>query len=182
MTHLARLREGTLQVERENTSTDRRIDVSDRRDRRVAKASTAAPAILLGSAVLIVSGFLDWVAGRDATNDANGFQIPDGRVVLGIGAALLVIGILMAKNRRVGSWFDADLLATALSTIALVTVGTLWAYLGSDERSPDVGLYVATAGAAIAMVGSLAAALRSGSDRLTEDDEGRGDIGRGDRS
>jgi len=137
--------------------------------------------ILIGGAILLVSGFLDWVAGRDAANDANGFQIPDGRVVLGIAAALLVIGALMAKNRRVGSWFDADLLASALSTIALVTVVTMWAYLGSDERSPDVGLYVATAGAAIAMFGALSAALRSGSDRLTADDEGRGDIGRGDR-
>lgn len=173
-----------MQSQRESTSTNHRIDVSDRReerDQRVARASTAAPMILLGSAVIIVSGFLDWIAGRDAANDANGFQIPDGRVVLGIGAALLVMGILMAKNRRVGSWFDADMLATALSTVALVTVGTLWAYLGSDERSPDVGLYVATAGAAIAMIGSLAAALRSGSDRLTVDDEGRGDVGRGNR-
>jgi hypothetical protein len=156
--------------------------VRDRdRDRRVARASTAAPAILIGSVVLIVAAFLDWVGGRDSASDANGFQIPDGRVVLGIGAALLVVGILMAKNRRVGSWFDADLLATALSTIGLVTVGAFWAYLGSDERSPDVGLYVAAAGAAIAMVGSLSALLRSGSDRLTADDEGRGDVGRGDR-
>lgn len=149
------------------------------RDRRVARASVAAPAILIGSVVLIVSTFLDWVAGREATSDANGFQIPDGRIVLGIGAALLVMGILMAKNRRVGSWFDADLLGVALSTIALVTVVAFWAYLGSDERSPDIGLYGATAGAAIAMVGSLAALLRSGSDRATVDDDGRGDVGRG---
>ena len=170
-----------MQSTRESTSTNGQIDVSDRRDRRVARSSTAAPVILLGSAVIIVSGFLDWIAGRDMANDANGFQIPDGRIVLGLGAALLVTGILMAKNRRVGSWFDADLLAAALSTTALVMVGTLWAYLASDERSPDVGLYVATAGAAIAMVGSLSAALRSGSDRLTVDDEGRGDVGRGDR-
>lgn len=148
------------------------------RDRRVARASVAAPAILIGSVVLIVSTFLDWVAGRDATSDANGFQIPDGRVVLGIGAALLVMGILMAKNRRVGSWFDADLLGVTLSTIALATVVAFWAYLGSDERSPDIGLYGATAGAAIAMVGSLAALLRSGSDRATVDDDGRGDVGR----
>lgn len=170
-----------MQSARESTFTDRRIDIPDRRDGRAARASTAAPLIVIGSAVLVVSGFLDWIAGRDAVNDANGFQIPDGRVVLGIGAALLVMGILMAKNRRVGSWFDADLLATALSTLALGTVVTLWVYLGSDERSPDVGLYVATAGAAIAMFGSLSAALRSDSDRLTVDDEGRGDVGRGDR-
>jgi hypothetical protein len=175
-----------MQSEREG----RTIDVSDGdgrvvnrrdRDRRVSRSSTAAPALLIGSVILIVASFLDWVAGRDAANDANGFQIPDGRIVLGIGAALLVMGILMAKNKRVGSWFDADLLGAALSTIALVTVVAFWSYLGSDERSPDVGLYVAAAGAAIAMFGALSAALRSGSDRVTVDDEGRGDIGRGDR-
>ena len=84
----------------------------------------------------------------------------------------------MMSNRRVGSWFDADLLGVALSTVALVTIVTLWAYLGSDERSPDIGLYVAAVGAAIAMVGSLAALVRSGSDRDTADDAGRGDVGR----
>ena len=122
------------------------------------------------------------IDGREqSVTDPNGFQIPDGRVVLGIGAALLVTGVLMASNRRVGTWFDADLLGVALSTFALVTVVTLWAYLGSDERSPDIGLYVAAAGAAIAMVGSMAALLRSGSDRATVDDEGRGDVGRSTR-
>ena len=131
---------------------------------------------------MIVATFLDWIDGREqSVTDPNGFQIPDGRVVLGIGAALLVTGVLMAKNRRVGTWFDADLLGVALSTFALVTVVTLWAYLGSDERSPDIGLYVAAAGAAIAMVGSMAALLRSGSDRATVDDEGRGDVGRSTR-
>ena len=131
---------------------------------------------------MIAATFLDWIDGREQSiTDPNGFQIPDGRVVLGIGAALLVMGILMAKNRRVGSWFDADLLGVALSTFALVTVVSLWAYLASDERSPDIGLYVAAAGAAIAMIGTLAALLRSGSDRATVDDEGRGDIGRSTR-
>ena len=100
------------------------------------------------------------------------------RIALGIGAALLLMGILMAANRRVGSWFDADLLGVALSTVALVTIVSLWVYLGSDERSPDVGIYVAAAGAAIAMVGSLVALLRSGSDRATLDSKGEGDIGR----
>ena len=84
----------------------------------------------------------------------------------------------MATNKRVGSWFDADLLGFALSTVALVTVVTLWIYLASDERSPDVGIYVATAGAAFAMVGSLMALLKSASDRATLDDDGEGDIGR----
>lgn len=152
------------------------------RDRRISRSSTAAPALLFGSLVMIVATFLDWIDGREQlVTDPNGFQIPDGRVVLGIGAALLVMGILMAKNRRVGTWFDADLLGVALSTFALVTVVSLWAYLGSDERSPDIGLYVAAAGAAIAMVGSLVALLRSGSDRATVDDEGRGDVGRSTR-
>lgn len=145
--------------------------------RRSSRSSTAAPAIVLGSLALIVGCFLDWISGREqALTDPNGFQIPDGRVALAIGAALLLVGVLTWANKRVGSWFDADLLAVALSTIALVTIVTLWAYLGSDERSPDIGLYVSTAGAGIAMIGSLAALLRSGSDRATADREGRGDV------
>ena len=148
-------------------------------DRRESRSSTAALTLAFGGLVLVVASFFDWIDGREQSlTDPNGFQIPDGRLVLGIGAALLLMGILMATNRRVGSWFDADLLGFALSTVALVTVVTLWAYLASDERSPDVGIYVATAGAAIAMVGSLMALLKSQSDRATLDEEGRGDVGR----
>ena len=168
--------------QRERTGSEAVVGDGRVRDRRESRSSTAAPMLIVGSAIMIVASFLDWIDSRDeAVGAANGFQIPDGRVVLGIGAALLVIGILMAKNRRVGSWFDADLLGSALATIALVNVLALWSYLGSDDRSPDIGLYVAAAGAAIARVGALSAALRSGSDRLTVDDEGRGDVGRGDR-
>jgi hypothetical protein len=149
------------------------------RDRRDSRSSVAAMPLLFGGLVLVVSGFFDWIDGREQSlTDPNGFQIPDGRLVLGIGAALLLMGILMASNRRVGSWFDADLLGFALSTVAVATVVTLWAYLASDERSPDIGIYVATAGALIAMVGCLIALLKSRSDRATLDDDGRGDVGR----
>lgn len=149
------------------------------RDRRVSRTSTAAPALMLGGLILIVGTFMDWVDGRElALTDPNGFQIPDGRMALGIGVGLLLMGVLMAANKRVGSWFDADLLGVALSTVGLVTIVSLWMYLGSDERSPDIGLYVSAAGAAIAMVGALVALLRSGSDRATTDDDGRGDVGR----
>ena len=174
-----------MQTERDDVvqASDGDTRVIRDKDRRVSKSSTAAPALLIGSLVMIAGTFLDWIDGREQSiTDPNGFQIPDGRVVLGIGAALLVMGILMAKNRRVGTWFDADLLGVALSTFALVTVVSLWAYLASDERSPDIGLYVAAAGSAVAMIGTLAALLRSGSDRATVDDEGRGDVGRGTRS
>lgn len=168
------------QTEREDhATTDRDGAQRVARDHRTSRSAAAAPALVFGSLVLIVGTLLDWVDSRDAVDSAaNGYQIPDGRVALGIGAALLVIGILMGSNKRVGSWFDADLLGTALSTFALVTIGALWLYLGSDERSPDIGLYVAAAGAAIAMVGSLMALLKSASDRATWDDDGKGDIGR----
>jgi len=149
------------------------------KDRRTSRSSTAAPALIVGSLILIVASFLDWIDGRElAITDPNGFQLPDGRIALAIGAAMLVMGIVMAANKRVGNWFDADLLGVALSTVALVTVVSLWVYLASDERSPDVGLYVAAAGALIAMAGSLIALLRSGSDRATWDDKGEGDVGR----
>ena len=166
-------------VREEHTTRDRDGDPRVISDRRESRSSTAALALAFGGLVLVVGSFLDWIDGRSqAIADPNGFQIPDGRIALGIGAALLLMGILMAANKRVGSWFDADLLGVALSTVALVTIVSLWVYLGSDERSPDVGIYVATAGAAIAMVGSLMALLKSSSDRATLDEKGEGDVGR----
>ena len=162
---------------------DRDGDRRTIRDRRVARSSTAAPFLIVGSLALVVGSFLDWVGARDqAVGASNGYQLPDGRVALGVGVALLLVGILMAANRRVGSWFDADLLGTALSTFALVTVAAFWAYLGSDDRSPEIGLWVAAAGALIAMAGSLVALLKSASDRATWDDEGEGDVGRNQRA
>jgi hypothetical protein len=154
---------------------DRRVNI----DRRDGRSSTAAWTLAFGGLVMVVASFFDWIDGREQSlTDPNGFQLPDGRLVLGIGAALLLMGILMATNRRVGTWFDADLLGFALATVGLVTVVSLWAYLASDERSPDIGIYVASAGALIAMVGALIALLKSRSDRATLDEEGRGDVGR----
>ena len=163
----------------DRTTRDRDGDRRVARDRRISRSSTAAVPLVIGSLALIGGSLLDWIGGRDqAVGASNGYQIPDGRVALGIGAALLIMGILMAANKRVGTWFDADLLGTALSTFALVTVAALWAYLASDNRSPEIGLFVAVAGAVVAMVGSLVALLRSASDRATWDDEGKGDVGR----
>jgi hypothetical protein len=148
-------------------------------DRRKSRSSTAAPVLIVGSLAIIIGSFLDWIGSRDqAVGASNGYQIPDGRLALGIGVALLLMGILMAANKRVGSWFDADLLGTALSTVALVTIVTLWASLGSDNRSVEAGVYVAAGGSFIAMAGCLVALLRSASDRATWDDEGEGDVGR----
>jgi hypothetical protein len=85
---------------------------------------------------------------------------------------------LMWANKRVGSWFDADLLGVTLSTIALGTIIGFLIDLGDTGRTVEIGAYVALAGALIAFIGGMAALLRSGSDRATADDEGRGDIGR----
>jgi hypothetical protein len=104
-------------------------------------------------------------------------NVPDGRIVMGIGLALLVMATLMWANKRVGSWFDADLLGVALSTIAIGTIVAFLIDVGDTGRSVEIGTYVSLAGAVIAFIGGLAALLRSGSDRATVDDEGRGDVG-----
>jgi cellobiose-specific phosphotransferase system component IIC len=167
-------------------TSERRERTSTRVDDRVARASVAAPAVLIGSLIVIVGTFLDWGSRTvsDATGtqtetvDLSGFNVPDGRIVMGIGFALLVVAVLMWANKRVESWFDADLLGVALSTFA---IGTIVAFLidgGDTGRSVEIGTYVSLAGALIAFIGGIAALLRSGSDRATVDDEGRGDIGR----
>jgi hypothetical protein len=60
--------------------------------------------------------FLDWASGTviDATGtnqtetlDLSGLNVPDGRIVMRVGLALLVMAALMWANKRVGSWFDA---------------------------------------------------------------------------
>ena len=155
-------------------------------DRRVARASMAAPAILIGALVVIVGTFLDWASGTviDATGtqsetvDLSGLNVPDGRIVMGIGLALLVMAALMWANKRVGSWFDADLLGVTLSTIAIGTIVAFLVDVGDTGRSVEIGAYVSLAGLVIAFIGGLAALLRSGSDRATVDDEGRGDVER----
>ena len=151
---------------------------------REARSSTAALPILIGSLAVIVGCFLEWAsvstdaASRTAAGDFNGYNLPDGRIVMGIGVALLVIAALMWANRRVGSWFDADLLGVALSAIAAVTVVTFLMDVGSAGRSAEIGTYVALGGALIAFVGAIAALLRSGSDRATAGDDARGDVER----
>ena len=155
-------------------------------DQRDARASVAAPALLIGALVVLVGTFLDWASGAviDATGtqtetvDLSGLNVPDARIVMGIGLALLVMGALMWANKRVGSWFDADLLGVALSTIAIGTIVAFLIDVGDTGRSVEIGTYVSLAGAVIAFIGVLAALLRSGSDRATVDDQGRGDVER----
>jgi hypothetical protein len=158
--------------------------------RIAARPSMAALPILIGSLVLIVGSFLDWTspssnqagaganAGQAGGPTLSGYNLPDGRIVMAIGFALLVMAALMWMNRRVGSWFDADLLGVALATIAIVTIVAFLLDVGSTARSAEIGIYISLVGAVIAFGGALAALLRSGSDRDTRDEEGRGDIGR----
>ena len=168
-------------------SSEGRGRTLNRVDHRDARASMAAPALLIGALVVLVGTFLDWASGTviDATGtaqtetlDLSGFNVPDGRIVMGIGFALLVMAALMWANKRVGSWFDADLLGVTLSTIAIGTIVAFLIDVGDSGRSVEIGTYVSLAGAVIAFIGGLAALLRSGSDRATVDDEGRGDVGR----
>ena len=159
-----------------------------RLDDRGARASTAAPVVLIGGLVLLVGAFLDWASGTattaaqgataTVTTDLSGYNLPDGRIAAGIGLALAMMGLLMWANKRVGSWFDSDLLGVALSAIAVGVIVTYLMDVGSSDGSAEIGSYVSLAGAAIAWIGAGAALLRSGSDRATRDREGRGDVER----
>jgi hypothetical protein len=175
--------DGRSSMDRSSEGRDRALT---RVDHREARASVAAPALLIGALVAIVGTFLDWasttvtVATDTQTDrvDLSGFNVPDGRIVMGIGFALLVMATLMWANKRVGSWFDADLLGVTLSTIAIGTIVAFLIDVGDSGGSAEIGTYVSLAGVGIAFIGGLAALLRSGSDRATVDDEGRGDVGR----
>jgi hypothetical protein len=169
-----------------DTGYDDRIGT--RRDVSYARASVAAPPILIGSVILIVGVFLDWATGgggttelgaTTATTELSGYNLIDGRIVAALGVALLLSAVLMWANKRVGSWFDADLLGVALSAAAIAQIVLFLMDVGNEALSADYGVYVSLVGAAIALIGALAALLRSGSDRATVDRDGRGDVGRG---
>jgi hypothetical protein len=99
---------------------------------------------------VLVGTFLDWASGTviDATGtqtetvDLSGLNVPDGRIVMGIGLALLVMAALMWANTKVGSWFDADLLGVTLSTIAIGTIVAFLIDVGDTGRSVEIGTYV----------------------------------------
>ena len=97
-------------------------------DHRDARASVAAPAILIG-ALVIVGTFLDWASGTviDATGtqtetvDLSGLNSRrphrDGN-----RSCPPCDGHLDVGEQEGRSWFDADLLGVALSTIAIGTI------------------------------------------------------------
>ena len=135
----------------------------------VARPSAAAPFLGIAGLILAVSAFLNWA--KDANESARaedssiaGYAVSDGRIVLGIGIALLLMALYMATSRRAGHWFDSDLLGLALSTIALTVAVATWLAI-PDEVSADIGLYVAMLGGLIGLVGSLLALLAGRRDR-----------------
>jgi hypothetical protein len=148
----------------------------ERSGKRLFRSSAAAPGIALGALVLVIGTFMNWVSGPNTAVDGEGispqgFALQDGRVILGLGFALLIVATCMWLTRRIDSWFDANLLVVALSTVCVVVIATRWAQLTQDNTglSPDVGLYVALAGALIAWLTGLAGMFASRSDRISEE-------------
>ena len=144
------------------------------------RRSTAAPIIGLGGIALIIGTMLPWASNSvaGAANRVNesisGSSLSDGRIAMGLGFAMVMIALVMFTTRRVGAWFDADLLGLALATTAGVVTIATWTALNSNagaavSRSADTGLYVALAGSVVAFAGALAGLMRSGSDRATDD-------------
>jgi peptidoglycan/LPS O-acetylase OafA/YrhL len=88
----------------------------------------------------------------------------------------LVAGLLMWANRRLDSWFDADLLGIALSVFAIAQIGMWLMDINNEALSADYGVYVSLAGAVIAFVGGLVALLGSRSDRVTTEVDRSGDV------
>jgi hypothetical protein len=138
-------------------------------DRPEAKASIAAPLLGIGGVGLVIGSLLTWIDTSDTNGaEVNGGSLSDGRLVMGIGFALLIMAVYMATTRRYGHWFDADLLGATLGAIATTTIVATWVAI-PEGQSPDLGLYVSLAGAVVALVGALSALAKSRSD--SEDDD-----------
>ena len=156
---------------------DDRFVEGRRRDVR-GRSSVAAPAIVIGSIVMIVGAFLDWATGtggttvlgvQTTTSGVSGYSLIDGRIVGALGVALLIAGLLMWANKRLDSWFDSDLLGIALSVFAIAQIGMWLADINNEALSADYGVYVSLAGAVIAFIGAIVALFASRSDRATTD-------------
>ena len=150
------------------------------------RMSMAAPAIVVGSIVMVVGAFLDWATGTGGTTifgvqtttaGLSGYSLVDGRIVGALGVALLIAGLLMWSNRRLESWFDADLLGVALSLFAIAVIGMWLLDIDNEALSADYGVFVSLAGAVIAFIGAIVALLGSRSDRTTTDLDRRSDVG-----
>jgi len=163
---------------------DDRFAQGRRRDIR-GRSSMAAPAIVIGSIVMIVGAFLDWATGtggttvlgvQTTTSGVSGYSLVDGRIVGALGVASLIAGLLMWVNRRLDSWFDADLLGVALSAFAIAEIGMWLMDINNEALSADYGVYVALAGGVIAFIGAIVALLGSRSDRVSTDLDRSSDV------
>jgi hypothetical protein len=145
----------------------------ERLGKRLFRSSVAAPGVGLGGIILVVGTLLTWASRSrksGGTFSFHGFSLQDGRVVMGIGFALLVMGVIMWAVRRIDSWFDANLLAVALSTAAVaVTATRLAQILDAGTLSAEVGIYITIAGALIVWIAGLAGIFASRSDRVSEE-------------
>src|SRR3954462_1291039 len=163
---------------------DDRFAQGRRREVR-GRPSMAAPAIVVGSIVMIVGALLDLATGTGGTTvfgvqtttaGLSGYNLVDGRIVGALGVALLIAGLLMWANGRLESWFDADLLGVALSLFAIALIGMWLLDIDNEALSADYGVFVSLAGAVIGFIGALVALLGSRSDRATTDMDRRGDV------
>lgn len=110
---------------------------------------------------------------QTTTSGVSGYSLVDGRIVGALGIASLIAGLLMWVNRRLDSWFDADLLGVALSAFAIAEIGMWLMDINNEALSADYGVYVALAGSVIAFIGAIVALLASRSDRVTKDRKSR---------
>lgn len=152
----------------ESVYEDTRTRSSRGLERSKAKASVAAPLLGIGGLALALGTLLTWVDAGDAATGAEvaGSSLSDGRLVMGIGLGMLLMGVYMATTRRYGHWYDADLLGATLGAIATTVIVTTWIAL-PDGQTADLGLYVSLAGAVLGLIGALAALAQS---RVDHDD------------
>jgi len=152
----------------ERSYEDTRTTGSRDLGRSRARASVAAPLLAIGGLALAIGTLLTWVDLGDAAGgtEVAGTSLSDGRLIMGIGLGMLLMGVYMATTRRYGHWYDADLLGATLGAIATAVIVTTWIAL-PDGQTAELGLYVSLAGAVLGLIGALAALAQS---RVGDDD------------
>lgn len=110
----------------------------------------------LGGVIVAVGTFLPIAtAGSDSLSY---FDTPDGKLVLGIGGAMVVFALVLAFSTSRGLSITMGVLGLLAALLAGASVVIDWQSLGDlTGVSAGIGIYVALLGALVGLVGSIMA-------------------------
>ena len=127
--------------------------------------------ILIGSGVTIFGALQSWYTSRSSrtcvTAGRSGLESGEGKITLGLGIAILILGVFWLMDVRPRLMRILSLAAFVVvglvAVLALLTRNILDGFFGCSAPGVGSGIYLSLIGAAVGCVGCLLAS-RGGSD------------------